>query len=47
MFIIEVSNVIISSCIICFTNARKSSEDIRLTFKYFEKVAEFSTHFYL
>ena len=34
----------ISSCIICFANARKCSEEIFqiLTFKYFEKVAEFS-----
>ena len=40
----EVGNVIISSRVICFANARKYSEEIlrRLTFKYFEKVAEFS-----
>ena len=44
MFITEESNLIISSCIISFANARKYSEEIlrRLTFKYFEKVAEFS-----
>ena len=44
MFSIEVGNVIISFCIICFANARKYFEKIlrRLTFKYFEKVAEFS-----
>ena len=36
--------VMISSCIICFAKATKYSKEIpwRLTFKYFEKVAEFS-----
>ena len=44
MFSTEVVNVIISSCIIYFANARKYFEKIlwRLTIKYFEKVAEFS-----
>ena len=39
MFSLEVGNVIISSCIMFFTNARKYFEKIlrRLTFKYFEK----------
>ena len=43
MFTTEEGNVVISSCIICFVNARKYSEEILwgLTFKYFEKVAEF------
>ena len=43
MFTTEEGNVVISSCIICFVNARKYSEEIfwGLTFKYFEKVAEF------
>ena len=38
-------NLIIRSCIICFANARKYSEETlrRLNFKYFEKVAEVST----
>ena len=46
MFTTEEGNFIISSCIICFADARKYSEEIlrRLTFKYFEKVAEFSIH---
>ena len=37
-------NVVISSCIICFTNARKYFEKIigRLLLKHLEKVAEFS-----
>ena len=37
-------DLIISSCITCFANGRKYSEEIlrRLTFKYFEGVAEFS-----
>ena len=41
MFTTEEGNLIISSCIICFANARKYSEEIlrRLTFKYFNKVA--------
>ena len=36
--------LMISSCIICFAKATKYSKEIpwRLTFKYFEKVAEFS-----
>ena len=40
----EGNHLIISSCIICFANARKCSKEIplRLTFKYFEKVAQFS-----
>ena len=42
-------NPVISSCIICFTNAREYSEEMlrRLTIKYLEKVAKFSmpTHF--
>ena len=40
MFTTEEGNAIIISCIICFDNARKYSEEIRwrLTFKYFEKV---------
>ena len=44
MFTTEIGNVIIISCIICFVNARKYSEEIvrRLTFKCFEKVAVFS-----
>ena len=44
MFIIEEGNFVISSCVICFADARKYSEETlrRLTFKYFEKVAEFS-----
>ena len=42
MFSTEEGNLIISSCVICFANARKNSEEIlrRSTFKYFEKVAE-------
>ena len=44
MFTTEEGNLILSSCIICFANAKKYSEEIlrRLTFKYFENVAEFS-----
>ena len=44
MLTTEMGNVINSSCIICFANARKYSEEIllRLTFKYFQKVTEFS-----
>ena len=44
MFTTEEGNLIVSSCIICFANARKHFEEIlrRLTFKYFEKVEEFS-----
>ena len=44
IFTTEEGNLINSSCIICFANARKYFEEIlrRLTFKYFEKVAEFS-----
>ena len=44
MFSTEEGNVIISSCIICFANARKYFENIfgRMTIKYFEKVVEFS-----
>ena len=44
MFTTEEGNLIISSCILCFANAWKYFEEIvwRLTFKYFEKVAEFS-----
>ena len=44
MFSTEEDNFIISSCIISSANVRKYSEEIlqRLTFKYFEKVAEFS-----
>ena len=40
----EVRNVIITSYIKCFANVRKYFERIfqRLTFKYFEKVAQFS-----
>ena len=40
----EVRNVIITSYIKCFSNVRKYFEKIfqRLTFKYFEKVAQFS-----
>ena len=36
--------MLLSVVIICFTNARKNFEETlwRLTFKYFEKVAEFS-----
>ena len=36
--------MLLSVVITCFTNARKNSEETlwRLTFKYFEKVAEFS-----
>ena len=41
MFTTKEGNHIINSCIICFANARKCFEEI-LTFKYFEKVAEFS-----
>ena len=45
MFTTEEWNLIISSCMICFANARKYFEEIlwRLTFKYFEKVAIFCT----
>ena len=44
MFTTEEGNLIICSCIICFANARKYSEEIRrrLTFKYVKKAAEFS-----
>ena len=44
MFTAEEGNVIISSCITCFANARKYPEKIlqRLTIIYLEKVAEFS-----
>ena len=44
MFSNEVGNVIISSSMICFANDRSYLEKIlrRLTFKYIEKVAEFS-----
>ena len=44
MFTTEEGNLIISSCIICFANAGKYSEDILwiLTSEHFEKVAEFS-----
>ena len=44
MFTTEDGNLIISSFSICFSNARGYSEKTlrRLTFKYFEKVAEFS-----
>ena len=44
MFTSEEGNLIISSCIICFAEARKYSEEIvrRLPFKYFAKLAEFS-----
>ena len=44
MFTTKERNLIISSCIVCFANARKYSKELlrRLTFKYFEKVAEFS-----
>ena len=44
MFATGEGNLIISSCVICFANARKYSEEElrRLTFKYFEKVAGFS-----
>ena len=43
MFSLEVGNVIISSCIMFFANARKYFEKIlrRLTFKHFEKVVRF------
>ena len=39
MFSTEEGNVIISSCIICFANARKYFENIfgRMTIKYFKK----------
>ena len=48
MFSTEEGNLIISSCIICFANARSYSEEIlrRLTFKYFEKVVFYTTVFY-
>ena len=41
MFTVEEGNVI--SCVICFANARKYSvrDTLRMTFKYFNKVAEF------
>ena len=44
MFTAEEGNLIISFCVICLANARKYSEEIlrRLSFKNFEKVAEFS-----
>ena len=44
MFTTEEGNLVLSSCIICFANAKKYSEERlgRLTFKYFENVAEFS-----
>ena len=44
IFTTKEGTIIISSCIICFANARKYFEEIiqRLTFKYFEKVAQFS-----
>ena len=44
MFTSDEGNLIISSCITCFANARKYSEEILqgLTFKHVEKVAEFS-----
>ena len=39
-----VGDVVISSCIICFANARKYFEKKiwRLLFKHLEKIAEFS-----
>ena len=44
MFTTKEGNLVISSCIISFANARKYSKEIlrRLTFKYFQKVAEFA-----
>ena len=44
MFLSEMGNVIITSCIICFANGREYYEKMlqRLTFKCFETVAEFS-----
>ena len=41
--------MLLSVVIICFTNARKNFEETlwRLTFKYFEKVAEFSVPCFL
>ena len=46
LFTTKEGNLIISSCIIWFANARMYSEEIfrRLTFKCFEKVAEVSYH---
>ena len=45
LFTTKEGNLIISSCIIWFANARMYSEEIfrRLTLKYFEKVAEVPT----
>ena len=40
MFTTKEGNLIISSLIICFTNAREYAQELlgRLTFKYFQKV---------